>query len=179
MFHNLQSLANAAVVERATLLANHVLAGEPAATQRLAAHRGRCIHLQFEGWPALLPGLPEAAFRVTPAGLLEACSAAEAEPAALQIRVDLSNPGLVALQALAGERPRIEVAGDAALAGDVNWLMDNLRWDIVDDLETLVGPAAAHQLGELGGAIRGALRELARSLMSIGAGGQRSGQPGP
>ena len=75
MFNALNLLLGSAAIERATLLANHVLASESVATQRLRAHAGRCMQLQFDGWPAMLPPLPTTAFRVTPAGLVEWCGA--------------------------------------------------------------------------------------------------------
>jgi ubiquinone biosynthesis accessory factor UbiJ len=173
MIHDLSTLVATATLERVTLLVNHVLAAEPVAMQRLRAHVGRCIRLQAVDWPGLLPALPAAAYRITPAGLLEMCADAAAVEPDLRIDVDMSNPALLALQALAGQRPRIEVSGDAALAGDVNWLFDNLRWDIEDDLEGLVGPAAAHRLGELGRAIALAVRSAAKTL----AGTARNGEP--
>ena len=179
MFHALQTLAGSAVMERVTLLLNHVLASEPVATERLVGHVGRCIRLQFDGWPAVLPRLPVAAFRVTPAGLLEWCGDAPLAEADLQVEVNASNPAQLALLALAGERPRIKVTGDAALASDVNWLFDNLRWDIVDDLEALVGPAAAHQLGKLGEAVAAALKAAVQTLASVARGGRHGEPPAP
>ena len=178
MFHALQTLAGSAVMERVTLLLNHVLASESVATERLVGHVGRCIRLQFDGWPALLPRLPGTAFRVTPAGLLEWCGDTPSAEADLQVEVAASNPAQMTLMAFAGERPRITVTGDAALASDVNWLFDNLRWDIVDDLEALVGPAAAHQLGRLGEAVAAALKGAAQTLAAAARGG-RNGEPPP
>ena len=179
MFHALQTLAGSAVMERVTLLLNHVLASEPVATERLVGHVGRCIRLQFDGWPAVLPRLPVAAFRVTPAGLLEWCGDAPAAEADLLVEIDASNPGQLALLALSGQRPGIKVTGDAALASDVNWLFDNLRWDIVDDLEALVGPAAAHQLGKLGEAVAAALKAAVQTLASVARGGRHGEPPAP
>ena len=75
MFNGLNTLLGNATLERVTLLVNHVLASEPTASQRLRAHAGRCMQLHFDGWPTVLPPLPAAAFRVTPAGLLEWCGA--------------------------------------------------------------------------------------------------------
>ncbi len=164
MFHALQNLTNSAVMERATLLLNHVLASETVATERLRRHAGSCIRLHFDGWPALLPALPATAFRLTPAGLLEWCGVEPPADAQMQINVDASNPAWMALMTLAGERPAISVTGDAALASDVNWLFDNLRWDVADDLEQIVGPAAAQLLVKLGGAIHAAAAGAARTL---------------
>jgi len=59
MLENLQQLAASAFMQRATLWLNHVLSSEEAAVQRLRPHAGRFIRLQMEGWPALLPPLPE------------------------------------------------------------------------------------------------------------------------
>lgn len=177
MIHALQTLAGAAVMERSTLLINHVLASETVATERLRGHSGRCVRLHFEGWPALLPALPSTAFRITPAGLLEWCDDDSAAGAALQIGIDASNPAWIALMALAGERPQITVTGDAALASDVNWLFDNLRWDLVDDLEPLVGPAAAQQLAKFGSTIHAAVKGAARTLAGRARAG--SGPPAP
>jgi hypothetical protein len=43
--------------------------------------------------------------------------------------------------ARAGRRtPPVDIEGDAQLAGDVNWLMQNLRWDVAADLERLFPP---------------------------------------
>ena len=164
MFKALQSLLAPAVMERLTLLVNHVLASEPVAAQRLRPHVGRCIVVLFEAWPSLLPPLPTAAFRITPAALLEWCGSDAPADAALRITIDASNPALALLQAIAGERPRIDVSGDAAFAADVNWLFDNLRWDVQDDLARIVGQAPAHELARLASAIAAALRSAAQTL---------------
>jgi ubiquinone biosynthesis protein UbiJ len=167
MFDALQSLAATAVMERATLLVNHVLASELAAREHLAPHVGRCIDLQLEGWPALLPKPPVLAFRVTPAALVEWCGDAPPAEPELQVRIDASNPALMLLKGMTGEKPRIEVAGDALFATDVNWLFDNLRWDVEDDLAKLVGPAAAREIGRISGAVATAVREAAKRLQAL------------
>jgi len=164
MFHTLQTLAGSAVMERVTLLVNHVLASEPVAAQRLAVHAGRCIQLHFDGWPTLLPPLPLTAFRVTPAGLVEWCGSAPPEVADLRVEIDASNPALALVQAASGERPRIDVAGDAAFAADVNWLFDNLRWDVQDDLARVVGQAPAREIVRLGTAVAAALRQAVTTV---------------
>jgi ubiquinone biosynthesis accessory factor UbiJ len=170
MLHAFRTAVSAAMLERGTLFVNHVLGGEPMAMQRMRAHRGRCIRLRASGWPSALPALPDATWRVTPAGLLEWCGDTAAPEAALQVDIDASNPAQLALLAVAGQKPRIEVTGDAALAADVNWLIDNLRWDVEGDLEGLVGPAAAHQLAQLGRAVAAALQGAAQSLARLGRG---------
>jgi ubiquinone biosynthesis accessory factor UbiJ len=164
MFAALHSLAQPAVMQRATLLINHVLASEPVALQHLRAHTGRSILLQFEGWPSLLPPLPVMAFRVTPAALLEWGGPDAPPDADLRVTIDASNPALGLVQALSGKRPRVEVAGDAALAADVNWLFANLRWDVQDDLARLAGDMPARELARLGALVAEGLRAATGAL---------------
>ncbi len=178
MLHSLQALASAAVIERAILLANHVIAGEPVAAQRLQSHAGRSLLLTLEGWPALLPAVPPLGIRVTPAGLLEWCGQDGSDTPDLRVTVDASNPALAFLQALSGEKPRIEVAGDAQFASDVNWLFDNLRWDLEDDLARLIGDAPARELAKFGGNVAAAVREAVRGIGSL-ASRLRGGAGGP
>ena len=151
--------AAAALMERLTLLLNHVLSSEPIAVERLRGHAGKRLRIRLDGWPSLLPALPELAFEVTPAGLAEWLREGAAAEPALVLGVDASNPALLALRGLAGERPRVEVQGDAAFAADVSWLIDNLRWDVRDDLARFVGPAAAQAIGRRGRARADGLRE--------------------
>jgi ubiquinone biosynthesis protein UbiJ len=107
---------------------------------------------------------------------VEWCGAQAAGSVDLQITIDAVNPAKALAQALAGERPRVDVSGDAAFATDMNWLFDNLRWDIEDDLAKLVGPALAHELARVGRLMAGGLREVAGTVGSMGARGSRSGQ---
>jgi ubiquinone biosynthesis protein UbiJ len=84
---------------------------------------------------------------------------------------------------LQGERPRVEVAGDAALAANVNWLFDNLRWEPHDDLARLFGAAPATELERAARMAGGAARRAAvwafglvpRGASSSGARGRRTG----
>jgi len=175
MFRTLTAGLQAALAERLTLLLNHVLAAEPAATERLRAHGGRSLQLQLDGWPALLPALPELVFRVTPAGLLEWCGSEPPANPDLRLRLDASNPALAMAQWAAGERPRVDVQGDARFASDLSWLMDNLRWDVQDDLARLVGEAPAHEISRVGRLLAGGLRETVRVLSGWAT---RAGEPG-
>ena len=167
MLNTLQSLLAPAAMGRATLVVNHVLASEPAATERLRAHAGRRIELLPQAWPGLLPPPPPLAFAVTPAGLLEWVGSAAGTGADLSLRFDASNPARLLAGALAGDTPEVEIDGDAQLAGDVNWLMQNLRWDVEADLERVLGPAVARQLYKLGSALSRALRRALQGAASL------------
>lgn len=178
MLHSLNSLLGSAAMERVTLLVNHVLTAEPVALQRLKAHAGRCMELQFDGWPSGLPPLPPTTFVVTPAGLVEWRGAHVADPA-LRLGIDASNPALGLALALTGRRPRIEVAGDAAFAADLNWLIDNVRWDIEDDLARAVGQAPAREIARIAGGVALALRGAAQAVGALVRRGRGDGLDDP
>jgi len=167
MIRSLEALLAPAVMERLTLVVNHVLAAEPAASERLLPHAGRTVELALAGWPSLLPRPPACTFRVTPAGLLEWCGPDRSAAADLALRIDASNPALLLARLLAGEMPAVAVDGDAQLAGDVNWLLQNLRWDVAADLERVFGPLVAQQLHRLGRALAGALRAAMQGVGQV------------
>lgn len=171
----LEALVAPALAQRLTLVVNHVLSSEAAAQQRLVPHTGRTVRLVLEGWPALLPPPPPLAWRVTPAGLLEWAASAEPAPAPagpdpvadLTVRLDASNPALLLVRTLGGVVPPVQVEGDAQLAGDVNWLMQNLRWDVAADLERLFGPVMAQQLHQIGSALAQGVRAAVKGASGL------------
>lgn len=167
MLHSLQALLAPALAERLTLVINHVLAGEPAATERLRPHAGRTVSLTLERWPTLLPQPPALAWRVTPAGLMEWCGAEGVPAPDLSLRVDASNPALSMARALGGTPPAVQIDGDAQLAGDMNWLLQNLRWDVAADLERFFGPVVAQQLHRLGSLLAGGIRAAVKTAGDI------------
>ncbi len=161
MLQSVRSLVLPAALQRLTLLVNHLLSAEPVALERLLPHNGKRLRVEFVDWPALLPAPPVAMFQVTPAGLLEWCGQGDAAadaPAELQLGVAAANPALLMARLAAGERPDVVVQGDAQFAADVNWLADNLRWDLEADLARVVGPLPARQLAGLGAMLAAGLR---------------------
>ncbi|MDP9045228.1 MAG: hypothetical protein M3O01_10540 [Pseudomonadota bacterium] len=172
MLHDLKTLFAREAVERVTLLVNHLLAGEPVANDRLRKHAGRCMQFHFEGWPARLPALPPMAFRVTPAGLIEWCGDDAPPNCDLLVSIEAGNPALALARAFSGQRPKVEVSGDAAFATDLNWLFDNLRWDMEDDLARLVGEAPAREIARLAAGVAAGIRALARSVGGVVARGR-------
>lgn len=159
------------LLERANLWINHVIAAEPAAVERLRPHAGRCIELRVQQQPRWCGEWPVLAYRVTPAGLLEWLGDRQPLPGIdLTLTLDASEPIHDAARWLQeGQRPALALQGDAALATDVNWLVENLRWDAQNDLARLVGPAAAHEAARLGTLAAAGLREAA-SLVRAGEG---------
>lgn len=153
---SLQVLVAPAVLERLTLAANHLLASEPVATQRLLPHAGKSVALVWQGLPSLLPPPPDMAWTITRAGLLEQREGGCV--AELTLTVDASQPLALLAQALGNVPPSAAIAGDAALAADVGWLMQNLRWDAAADLERLFPPMVAQGLADAGTALVAMLR---------------------
>lgn len=124
------------VQNRAVLLVNHVLMQEPQAMERLARQTGRIVLVRWRAFSVRLA--------VSPAGLLER-SAPEAA-ADLTLTITEESPASLAQSAMRGDRPAIRIEGDVQLATELNWLVDNLRWDIEEDLARLLGDAPAHAL---------------------------------
>ena len=84
------------------------------------------------------------------------------------MQLDAGNPALLLARALGGTPPPVQIDGDAQLAGDVNWLLLNLRWDVEADLERLFGPVVAHQLHKVGSALAAALRMALKTAAQLG-----------
>jgi len=146
-------------LNRLVLFLNHVLIREPEATQRLARQKGQRIELvsQF-GTLQLL---------ATPAGLLER---GRFDGFDLRLTVAETSP-LALLGTLArGDKPRVRIEGDVQLAAEVNWLIDNVRWDAEEDLAALVGDAPAHTLAQLGRQALAALRSFVAGKVPAEAG---------
>lgn len=170
MLQSLQALLAPALAERLTLVINHVLSSEAVATARLQPHAGRTVALAITSWPSLLPAPPVLAWRVTPAGMLDWCGAAAVSAPDLAVTLDAPNPALLVGRLIGGEVPAVQIDGDAQLAGDVNWLLQNIHWDVAADLERLFGPTLAQPLHRIGTALAKALR-AAVDLGSRGAAG--------
>lgn len=168
-----------AALARLVLLLNHVVASEPQAGLRLRPHAGRTIDLRFIGnplaqLPPMLAGLlpagltpPPVRLRVTPAGLFEvaedaqgAASPAPSEAGGLTLTVRLDDPLAMLRQGLRGQRPEVQIEGDAALAEVASWLMKNLRWDVEDDVARWLGHTPAELLRQLGEQVRQALQRF-------------------
>jgi|GEM_PF-479296 len=168
MLHSLNALLAPALAERLTLLLNHVLSSETVATDKLRPHSGATLALTLAGWPSLLPPPPALAWRVTPAGLLEWCGASAPASPDLAVSLDASNPARTLARALAGEAPAVQIDGNAQLAADVNWLLQNLRWDVAADLDRLFGPKVAQPLHQVGRMLTSAVQAAMKGAATLG-----------
>lgn len=178
--------AGDALTARLILLANHVIASEPTAMQKLQPHAGRGIELRLHS-QARLPvigavstWLPErVCLRVTPAGLLEQVSSAEwlaaspDAPAGLSVSIELPDPLSALRMAFQRQRPDVKIEGDAGLAEAVSWLMKNLRWDLEDDLARWLGTPPTQLLKNLAQQVSQALSRWRPGARSAGQAGSR------
>ena len=119
---------------RVVLFLNHVLMQEKAAQDRLRRQKGKPVRIQWGDFHLTLAP--------TAAGLLERC-----EPGAtpeLSVTLTQSSPLAMAQSLLTGQKPGVDIQGDVQLAAEVAWLVDNVRWDVEEDLSRIVGDAPAH-----------------------------------
>ena len=87
----------------------------------------------------------------TPAGLLDLADASATPDLTLTLTEE--SPLALTQAALRGDKPPVAIAGDVQFAAEINWLVDNVRWDLEEDLSRLVGDAPAHAVAQ---AMRGA-----------------------
>ena len=164
------------LVNRLVLLINHVLGAEPEALRRLLPHAGRVMQLELVSLPRILRPPQHLSLVVTPAGLVARCDADSSSGLLnspnrrqpdLTVRVDAGNPAMLALRAIQGDLPGVDIRGDAQLAADIDWLMRNLRWDVERDLERLFGPAVAHELHKFGRAVAQGMRRAVAGASAL------------
>ena len=144
---------------RVVLLINHVLMQEPAATERLARQKGQVVLVCWRNFTFKVA--------VTPAGLLDLAD--EAVPAHLTLTLTQDSPFEVAQALMQGDKPAIRIEGDVQLAADINWLVDNLRWDLEEDLARIVGDAPAHTLVQTARSMAQALAQFVGKAPKPGA----------
>jgi len=170
-----QDLWLPAVRNRMVLFANHVLTGCPPAVERLRTHAGKTIRVDVSGWPGLVPVPPPLSLRVTPAGLFEGVETAEEAGLVpdLQVRLDAADPAKAAGNVFKGALPPMSIDGDGALAADVSWIAQNVRWDPAADAERFFGPTVAEavsranqQFTQVGEKVRHAVGQLFDQLQA-------------
>jgi ubiquinone biosynthesis protein UbiJ len=64
----------------------------------------------------------------------------------------------------------VRIEGDVQLAADINWLVDNLRWDVEDDLARVIGDGPAHTVGNVARSAAAALKGFVDKASSFGRG---------
>jgi ubiquinone biosynthesis protein UbiJ len=136
---------------RVVLFLNHVLMQEPQAQERLKRQKGKPVKVQW--------GEVNLTLAATAAGLLERPAAGAAAPE-LTVTLTQTSPLTLAQTVMAGDKPGVDIQGDVQLAAEVAWLVDNVRWDVEEDLSRIVGDAAAHTLVRVAGAASQAVKSF-------------------
>lgn len=152
------------VQNRVVLLLNHVLMQEPVAQERLRRQKNKPVRVQWGDFHLTLAA--------TPAGLLERPSgSAKTE---LSVTLTQTSPLALAQSLLLGDKPTVDIQGDVQLAADVAWLVDNVRWDVEEDLSRVVGDAAAHTLAQVARSATTAIKGFAASRTPGASGGEHA-----
>ncbi len=151
---------------------NHMLAQQPDAAKRLAAHADKLICIGLDVPRDSLPSrllMPDAQlwFRVQADGKLKADRAGDAH-AQLLVKPSLKAGADFASGGAANMTEHLRVEGDILLAGLLGELIKDLQWDYEDDLSRVIGDIPARRVGQAVGkagelgkkAARGAARAV-------------------
>ncbi|WP_404300267.1 hypothetical protein [Alicycliphilus denitrificans] len=141
---------------RVVLFLNHVLMQEREAMERLERQRGRVSLVQWRAYSMAL--------QVTPAGLLDLAPQGVAPD--LRLEVSETSPLSLARGALRGDKPTIRIEGDVQLAGEINWLVDHVRWDVEEDLARVIGDVPARAVASVATRIADALSRFVGGRMA-------------
>jgi ubiquinone biosynthesis accessory factor UbiJ len=138
---------------RIVLLLNHVLQQEPEAMQRLARQKGRVVKLAWQQFTLLLTA--------TPVGLLAVASQQDKTSSKIDLLLEITDTDLANLgrKLMLGEKPNVRIEGDIQLAAEVQWLAQNVKWDLEDDLARVIGDVPAHHVTRAARAVQDKLQE--------------------
>ncbi len=138
---------------RIVLLLNHVLQQEPEAMQRLARQKGRVVKFAWQQYTMLLT--PSAV------GLLALASQPESKNSKIDLLLEVIDTDVAELgrKLMQGDKPNVRIEGDVQLAADVQWLAQNVQWDLEGDLARIVGNVPAHHIASSMRELRSKLRE--------------------
>ena len=133
--------------------------------ERLVRQQGRVARVQWRQYSLALV--------VTPAGLFNV--AEEHAVPDLLLEVTDTSPLSLARNVLRGDKPAIRIEGDVQFAAEINWLVDNVQWDVEEDLARIVGDVPAHTLAKLGRTLAQGLRQFVGARMSTASQEKASG----
>ncbi len=135
---------------RLVIFLNHVLMQEPAAQERLKRQQGKPVRMQWGGFHLTLAA--------TAAGLVE--RPVDSPAPELTMTLTQHSPLAIAQRMMLGDKPEVDVQGDVQLAAELAWLVDNVRWDVEEDLSRVVGDATAHTMGRFARSAAQAVRRF-------------------
>ena len=125
---------------RIVLLLNHVLQQEPEAMQRIARQNARVVKFAWQNYSILLTA--------TPVGLLALACQGESEKQKIDLMLEIIDTDVAEIgkKLMQGDKPNVRIEGDVQLAAEVQWLMQNVSWDMEGDLARIVGDVPAHTI---------------------------------
>lgn len=135
---------------RLVIFLNHVLMQEPAAQERLKRQKGKPVRMQWGDFHLTLAA--------TAAGLVERPVGSPTPE--LTMTLTQHSPLAIAQRMMLGDKPEVDVQGDVQLAAELAWLVDNVRWDVEEDLSRVVGDATAHTIGRFARSAAEAVRRF-------------------
>jgi ubiquinone biosynthesis accessory factor UbiJ len=118
---------------------NRLLQSEPWARERLLPFASETLELRA-------PPLPRLRFTIAADGCLAAALSGAEASLVVTIRPDALPAAVKGEDHLLRS---IDVAGNAALAAEIMFLVRHLRWDVEEEMARFVGDAAAHRLAGL------------------------------
>lgn len=130
---------------------NHLLRHASWARERLAAHAGKAVCFDV------------APFAIT----LEILASGEVANSAADAAVTFKLTPALAMRIAAADQNawrEVESSGDLALARDILYVAQNLRWDVEEDLSRVFGDIIAHRMAGAGQAFLRWQRESAGSV---------------
>ena len=154
--------------QRLVLFLNHVLMQEKEATDRLVRQKGRIARVQWRQYSIAL--------MVTPAGLFDV--APEESTPDLMLEVTETSPFSLAQTALRGDKPSIRIEGDVQFAAEINWLVDNVKWDVEEDLARVIGDVPAHTIAKVARTASQGLRQFVGARMGGKSAASAESAPG-
>jgi ubiquinone biosynthesis protein UbiJ len=138
---------------RIVLLLNHILQQEPEAMQRLARQKGRIVKFAWQQYTLLLTA--------TPVGLLAVASGPNHETAKIDLLLEVIDTDVAELgkKLMQGDKPHVRIEGDVQLAAEVQWLAQNVSWDLEGDLARVVSNVSAHHIANTARTVQTKLKE--------------------
>ena len=142
---------------RIVLLLNHVLQQEPEAMQRIARQKGRVVKFAWQHYTLLLAP--------TAVGLLAVASQPNLEIKDEKQKIDLlleiidTDVAELGKKLMQGDKPNVRIEGDVQLAAEVQWLTQNVQWDLEGDLARIFGNVPAHHIATSMRELQSKLRE--------------------
>lgn len=138
---------------RVVLLLNHVLQQEPEAMQRIARQNARVVKFAWQNYSILLTA--------TPVGLLALASQGESDQQKIDLLLEIIDTDVAEIgkKLMQGDKPNVRIEGDVQLAAEVQWLMQNVSWDMEGDLARIVGDVPAHHIATTMLDLRSKLRD--------------------